>query len=75
MSGSPTSASKPTQKSTEALILTLPGKVLDLTRLNREKKFRSRGNREGGLLAMQNLEQEGFGTLRAKKSQGSLKVN
>ncbi len=55
------------------MLLTLPGKVLDLTKLNKDKKFRLRGKIDGGLKAMRNLEQHGFGILLVKTSKGSVK--
>ena len=64
------------QKSTEAYILTLPGKCLDVSELvNKKKKFRNRGGREGALYAMQELAKDGMGELKEKKSKGSVKVN
>lgn len=61
--------------STEALLLTHPGKVLDLTKINKAKKFRNHGDIHGGLAAMQNLEKAGLGKLAPNKSRGSVKVN
>ncbi len=57
------------------MLLTLPGKVLDLTKLNKDKKFSLRGKIDGGLQAMRNLEQHGFGKLLVKTSKGSVKVS
>ena len=64
------------QKSTKAYVLTLSGKILDVSRLvNIKKKFRNRGGREGALHAMQQLVKDGMGELKEKKSKGSVKVN
>ena len=56
-------------------MLTLPGHCLDVSLLvNKQKKFRTRGGREGALSAMKNLEEKGLGKLVLKKSKGSIKV-
>jgi hypothetical protein len=61
--------------SNEAFVLTLPGKSLDVSLLvNKKKKFRSRGGREGALQTMQQLEEEGLGRLVPKKAKGSIKT-
>ena len=61
--------------SNEAFVLTLPGKVLDVSILvNKRKKFRSRGGKDGALKAMKGLEEAGMGNLVLKKSKGSVKV-
>lgn len=62
-------------KSNEALCLTLPGAVLDLSALLKDKKFRNRGNREGALKAMKILQDEGLGKLEEKRTHGSVKVS
>ena len=63
------------QPSNEAFVLSLPGKILDVSLLvNRKKKFRGRGGRDGALDAMQRLEEDGMGKLVLKKSKGSVKV-
>ena len=46
---------------TAALCLTLPGKVLYLSPLLTDKKFRNRGNKDGSVRAFLQLE-EGLGT-------------
>ena len=59
------------QPSNEAFVLSLPGKILDVSLLvNRKKKFRARGGRDGALDAMQRLEEDGMGKLVLKKSKG-----
>ena len=63
-------------KTTEAFVLTLPGKCLDVSTLvNIKKKFRNRGGREGALYAMRQLAKDGMGELKEKKNKGSVKVN
>ena len=41
----------------------LPGKVLHLSALLTAKKFRTHGNKEGAIQAMQSLEADGLGQL------------
>ena len=61
--------------SNEAFVLTLLGKSLDVSQLvNKKKKFRSRGGRDGAMQAMQELERDDSGKLVLKKSKGSIKV-
>jgi hypothetical protein len=64
-----------TKSSNEAFVLTLPGKCLDVSTLvNKKKKFRSRGGREGAMQAMRQLEEDGLGKLVPKKTKGSVKT-
>ena len=50
--------------SNEAFVLCLPGEVLDISVLvNKKKKFRSKGGRDGAMAAMRQLEEEGLGEL------------
>ena len=61
--------------SNEAYVLTLSGKYLDVSALvNKKKKFRFRGGKDGALKAMKQLEESGLGTLIINKSKGSVKV-
>ena len=63
------------QSSNEAFVLSLPGKQLDVSSLvNKKKKFRSRGGRDGALSAMKSLEDNGLGKLVVKQCKGSIKV-
>lgn len=63
------------EKTNEALVLCLPGEKLDVSHIvNKQKKFRDRGGRDGALAAMQQLEKDGLGELILKKSRGSVKV-
>ena len=56
-------------------VLTLPGKSLDVSSLvNKKKKFRSRGGREGAIQAMHQLEKDDLGRLVLRKTKGSVKV-
>ena len=48
-------------KSNAQYTILLPGKALHLTALNNARKFRNRGNKEGGLQAFRYLEIEGLG--------------
>lgn len=43
--------------------------------VNKKKKFRCRGGRDGALAAMKNLEKDGLGTLQVKSSKGTVKVS
>ena len=56
-------STKASGKTTEALCLMLPGKVLHLSALLTAKKFRTHGNKEGAILAMRSLEADGLGQL------------
>ena len=42
--------------------------------VNKKKKFRSRGGRDGALSAMKQLEEDNLGKLVVKKCKGSIKV-
>ena len=42
--------------------------------MNKKKKFRSKGGRDGAMAAMRQLEEEGLGELVLRKSKGSIKV-
>ena len=55
-------------KTTEAFCLTLPGAHLDLSVLLKEKKFRGKGNKEGALQAMRNLQENGLRQLKEKEN-------
>jgi len=45
------------------------------TLVNKEKKYRNRGGRNGAIKAMNQLEKDGLGTLKEKSSKGTVKVN
>lgn len=55
-------------KTTEGFCLTLPGVQLDVSVLLKEKKFRGKGNKDGALQAMRNLQEEGLGQLKEKEN-------
>ena len=61
-------------RSSEAFCLTLPGNLLDVPALLKDKKFRHRGNKEGALQAMKVLTDDGLGKLEEKQTKGSVKV-
>lgn len=63
--------------SNEELILTLPGKCLDVSNIvTAQRKFRNRGGIEGALKTMRKLEQEGLGKLVPnKKTKRAVKVS
>ena len=74
----PTTSSslRPKSSSNESFVLLLPGRQLDVSSLvNKRKKFRNRGGRDGALLAMKKLEENGLGKLVVKQSKGSVKVS
>ena len=66
----------PKCSSNESFVLLLPGRQLDVSSLvNKKKKFRNRGGRDGALSAMRKLEENGLGKLVVKQSKGSIKVS
>lgn len=54
--------------SNAAYSLLIPGKVLNLSTLNAQKKFRDRGNKQGAKKGWQLLEESGLGKLHATKA-------
>ena len=42
--------------------------------VKKKKKFRNKGGRDGAMVAMRQLEEEGLGELVLRKSKGSIKV-
>ena len=57
-------------------MLTLPGKTLDISALNTQRKFRDKGNKEGAVAAIRHLEESGLGEVREERaSRGTAKVN
>ena len=52
-------------KNTAQYTILLPGKALHLSALNTARKFRNKGNKEGGLQAFQLLEKEGLGKIES----------
>ena len=60
--GGPGGKEKPL-RSTAAFMLTLPGKVLDISALNSQHKFRHRGKKQGAVVAIEHLEEFGLGVV------------
>lgn len=59
----------------EQFVLTMPGKIFDVSYIvNKKKWFRKRGGRDGAILTMQNLQKDGLGELKEKYNSGSHKV-
>ena len=55
--------------------LLLPGKVLDISALNTSHKFRGRGNKEGAVAAIHELQAAGLGTVKEERAtRGTTKV-
>lgn len=54
--------------SNAAYSLLIPGKILNLSALNSQKKFRDRGNKQGAKKGWQLLEDSGLGKLHATKA-------
>ena len=52
-------------KNTAQYTILLPGKALHLSALNNARKFRNKGNKDGGLQAFQMLEKEGLGKIES----------
>ena len=50
-----------------AYTLLLPGKVLDLSTMLKNKKYQNRGQKEGAVKAMNKLEADGLGELKRKE--------
>jgi hypothetical protein len=55
--------------SNAAYSLLIPGRVLNLSALNSQKKFRDRGNKQGAIKGWQLLEQSELGKLHDMKAQ------
>ena len=51
-----------------AYTLTLPGRILDLSNLLSNKKYRNQGNKDGALAAMKKLEIDGLGKIKKKET-------
>ena len=60
---------------TAAYVLLLPGKVLDISALNTSHKSRGRGNKEGAVAAIYELEAAGLGVVKEERAtRGTTKV-
>ncbi len=56
-------------------MLTLPGKVLDISQLNTQRKFKNYGNKDGAVAAIKFLEQCDLGVVREERAtRGTSKV-
>ena len=61
-------------ESNAAFVLTLPGKVMDLTSLLNNKKFRGRGNKKGAIRVFQLLQNDDLGNLETRRGRSHSKV-
>ena len=60
---------------TASYVLLLPGPVLDISALNTAHKFRGRGNKEGAVAAIKELEAAGLGVVKEERAtRGTAKV-
>ncbi len=57
---------------TAAFMLTLPGKILDISALNSQHKFRDRGKKQGAVDAIGHLEEAGLGVIHKDQRAGYL---
>ena len=53
---------------TAAFMLTLPGKVLDISALNSQHKFRDRGKKQGAVDAIEHLQEVGLGVVHKERA-------
>ena len=53
---------------TASFILTLPGKILDISALNSQHKFRDRGKKQGAVDAIEHLEEAGLGIVHRERA-------
>ena len=51
-----------------AFILTLPGKVLDISALNSQHQFQERGKKQGAVDAIEHLEEAGLGIIHKERA-------
>lgn len=49
-------------------MLTLPGKMLDISALNSQHKFRDRGKKQGAVDAIEHLEEAGLGIVHRERA-------
>ena len=54
--------------STAAFTLLLPGRVLDISALNSQHKFRDRGKKQGAVEAIEHLEEAGLGVVQKERA-------
>lgn len=66
---------KPLVECAASYMLTLPGKVLDISVLNTSRKFREFGNKDGAVAAIKLLQESGIGVVHTEKAtSGTSKV-
>ena len=66
---------KPIVERAASYVLTLPGKILDISVLNTSRKFREFGNKEGAVAAIEFLQECGIGVVHTEKAtRGTSKV-
>lgn len=66
---------KPVVERAAAYVLTLPGKMLDISVLNTSRKFREFGNKDGAVAAIEFLQECGVGVVHTEKAtRGTSKV-
>lgn len=53
---------------TASFMLTLPGKILDISALNSQHKFRDRGKKQGAVDAIEHLEEAGLGIVHRERA-------
>ena len=49
-------------------MLTLPGKILDISPLNNQHKFRDRGKKQGAVDAIEHLQETGLGVVHKERA-------
>ena len=49
-------------------MLTLPGKILDISALNNQHKFRDRGKKQGAVDAIEHLQETGLGVVHKERA-------
>ena len=49
-------------------MLTLPGKILDISTLNNQRKFRDRGKKQGAVDAIEHLQETGLGVVHKERA-------
>ena len=54
--------------STAAFMLTLHGKILDISALNTQYKFRDRGKKQGAVDAIEHLQEAGLGVVHKERA-------
>ncbi len=55
-------------RGTAAFMITLPGKILDISALNSQHKFRDRRKKQGAVDAIGHLEEAGLGVIHKERA-------